>query len=184
MTIYTKADWSNHIKKTPRKKWSLLRWAMKLASSANEACFVGQRSLLRFWDKFCVNTDILWEHGWSLTRLGWLKFKRTRISRIARIALWAWWLEIKTNTNRAKRDKASPPAPLQKRWEWLDSKALRERTLIIRIKRIALWALLFEIFKTTNTTGTTDTTQEWTAEVYMNTNRANCSKLTININQD
>ena len=30
---------------------------MKLASCANEACFVGQRSLLRFWDKLCVNTD-------------------------------------------------------------------------------------------------------------------------------
>ena len=30
---------------------------MKLASLGNEACFVGQRSLLRFWDKFCVNTD-------------------------------------------------------------------------------------------------------------------------------
>ena len=28
---------------------------MKLASSANEACFVGQRSLLRFWDKLCVS---------------------------------------------------------------------------------------------------------------------------------
>ena len=42
MTIYTKADRYNHIKKIPRK---------------NEACFVGQRSLLRFWDKFCVNVD-------------------------------------------------------------------------------------------------------------------------------